>query len=153
MTALNQSLFALAQHEIVDFHVAVERWFSGAESDSAAFDRIAQALAADFSMTTPDGRCIAEPLVSDWLRKARGCRQPDFRIWIERVRLVIEDGDLAVLIYDECQHLEGNDTRRHATAVFRRAPAAPLGVQWLRVHETWAASASVANPLPTPEKP
>jgi hypothetical protein len=150
---LDQSLFTLAQREIVEFHVAIQRWFSGTESDPAAFDRIARALAADFSMTAPDGRCIAEPLVSDWLRNARGCRQRDFRIWIERTRLVIEDGDIAVLIYDECQHLEGKDTRRHATAVFGRAPSAPLGVQWIRVHETWSANSGAASPLPTSQKP
>jgi hypothetical protein len=77
--------------------------------------------------------------VTDWLRGARGCRSADFRIWIEQTRPVVDQGDLAVLVYDECQHVDGRDTRRHATAVFRRAPAAPSGVQWLRVHETWMA--------------
>ncbi len=132
-------LFTQAAQEIVAFHAAIQRWFAGAETDPVGFRRIAGALASDFSMTTPDGRRIAEPLVTEWLAGARGCRSSDFRIWIEQVRLVVEHGDIAVLIYDECQHVDGKDTRRQATAVFRRSPAAPLGVQWLRVHETWAA--------------
>jgi hypothetical protein len=140
-------LFTIAQREIVDFHVAIQRWFSGAETDHQAFERIARALAADFSMTTPDGRQIAEPLVSDWLRKAHGSRAKDFRIWIERIRPVVEQGGLAVVIYDECQHIDGKDTRRHATAVFKQTLAAQPGVQWVRVHETWAANQGGLNAL------
>jgi hypothetical protein len=131
------SLFALAQREVVAFHEAVRLWFADANAPPATFERIAAALASDFSMTTPAGRRIAEPLVTEWLRGARGSRTADFRIWIEQVRLVVEQGDIAVLVYDECQTVDGQDTRRHATAVFRRAHAAPLGVQWVRVHETW----------------
>ncbi len=132
-------LFAIAQREIVEFHDAIQRWFSDTEVDEMTFERIARSLAVDFSITTPDGRQIAEPLVSDWLRRGRGSRDKDFSIWIERFRPVIEQGDLAVVIYDECQHCDGKDTRRHVTAVFKRVLAAPLGVQWVRVHETWAA--------------
>jgi hypothetical protein len=138
-------LFTIAQREIVEFHVAIQRWFSDKEVDEKTFERIARALAPDFSMTTPDGRQIAEPLVSDWLLKGRASRDKVFRIWIERFRPVIEEGDLAVVIYDECQHCDGRDTRRHVTAVFKRALAAPQGVQWVRVHETWAAKLGGPN--------
>lgn len=137
---MDPPLFDLARREIVDFHAAVQRWFSGVETGPADLSRILQALASDFSMTTPDGNCIAEPLVTEWLRGARGCRSADFRIRIEHMRRVVEQGDIMALVYDECQNIDGQDTRRHATAIFRRAPSAPCGVHWQRVHETWAST-------------
>jgi hypothetical protein len=138
---LESELGAAAAREIVAFHEAVQRWFSGTAADGD-FTRISQALAADFSMTTPDGRQIAEPSVSLWLKEARGSRGPTFRIWIENIRHITGNAGLAVLTYDECQRIASRDTRRHATAVFRSAPAAPLGVAWLRVHETWCAESA-----------
>lgn len=137
-------LFEAASAEVADLHAAFARWFRGEEQ---SFDSIAQAFAADFSMTTPDGRQIAEPLVSEGLRRAKGSRGADFRIWIERIRPVVETPEIVAVIYDECQHADGQDTRRHVTALFRRASAAPLGVRWLRVHETW-----VDGPLPSRQK-
>lgn len=130
-------LFRAATAEVVAFHAAIERWFADPAADDAVFQPIAAALSHEFSMTTPEGRQIAEPLVVDMLREAKGRRGPDFRIRIERVRLVAETADLVAVVYEEHQEIAGERTRRHATALFRPAPSAPNGVQWLRVHETW----------------
>ena len=46
-------------------------------------------------------------------------------------------GDAALLEYTEQQYRDGRMTRRRSTALFVANPAAPCGVEWRHLQETW----------------
>ena len=61
----------------------------------------------------------------------------EFEIWIENFRLRWAAGDNALVTYEEWHRRRGATSARLSSALFRREAAAPCGVAWLHVHETW----------------
>jgi hypothetical protein len=45
--------------------------------------------------------------------------------------------EMAVMTYHELQLNDGVPNQRLSTVVFRQDPAAPNGLVWVHVHETW----------------
>lgn len=130
------SLADLAWQEVVALHAFFEAWLreGGPAMD---FSECEAAIARDFRMISPNGKPGEREAVLAWIRDARGSRGPDFRI-VALDPLAIWAGDGAVLLeYTEQQYRDGRTTRRRSTALFLASPAAPRGVKWRHLQETW----------------
>jgi hypothetical protein len=137
-SSANAALAAAGEREIVALHDVFDAWLSGrASPEPSAFAPIELALADGFSMVPPNGKRLGRADVIGWLAGAHGSRGADFRIWIEHAALIARHGGTAIFSYDECQHMNGTDTRRRATVVFALSPEPAGPLRWLAVHETW----------------
>ena len=129
----------LVRREIGELHAFFEQWLAGKLPETAdAFARVEAVLAPDFTLVAPSGQETDRATIAVRLRGLWNTR-PRVRIWIEQFRLLLDAPPLLVARYEEWQEGSAGNTRRISTAVFRAAPTAPNGVQWVRVHETWIA--------------
>jgi hypothetical protein len=134
-------LNALINQEISQLHEFFAGWLSGRlPAETATFDRFSQVMADTFTIVNPAGAEIALPALSQGLKAAWG-RQPGLHIRIKAVKLLDSEAGLVVARYQEWQQSTALESGRISTVVFRRAPATPNGLLWLRVHETWLAPA------------
>ncbi|MFI6883531.1 DUF4440 domain-containing protein [Streptosporangium canum] len=128
---------AACRAEIVRLHEVLERWLSGrAPRTAEEFAAFARAHLPGFTLSGPDGSSLTRDQVLAWVEAAHG-RTPGIGIRIREVELVAADGPLLVAAYQEWQRGTGADRNRRATAVFLRDPAAPHGLRWRHLHETW----------------
>lgn len=127
---------ATCRTEIERLHDRFVAWFTAAEGTD--FDAIERALAPGFEMVTPDGRRVARDAVLDSIREAHGRDGPgEFDIEIRNVELLHATDDHATVRYEEWQETPDGTTGRVSTVLFETDPAAPGGLVWLDVHETW----------------
>jgi hypothetical protein len=139
--ALEYPLAEAARREVLALHAVFEGWLGGMLPPSdEAFGRIEAALAPTFSMVSPEGEILARTPLLAGLRGAHGAkgRQGPFRIAVEDMVVLHLEPPLVVLRYGERQSQGEARTIRHSTAVFRAAPTAPCGVEWIALQETWA---------------
>jgi hypothetical protein len=127
----------------IDEVVALHRFFEGWMGREATGDiaRLADALGPGFEMIVPSGRLFAREAVIAMVAGARGRRgggaQP-FRIRIDDARAIPLGPAHCLVRYIERQDGDADGpTARWSTALFQAAAAAPLGVHWLHLHETW----------------
>jgi hypothetical protein len=125
-------LATAATQEVKALHAAFVELVTGRSSD---LGRCAAALAADFEMVTPEGACLGREAVLAALRTARA--GADFRITISAIRPIWDRGDSLLLQYVEQQYRDDRTTWRRSTALFEACAAAPCGVVWRYLHETW----------------
>jgi hypothetical protein len=128
----------LARNEVLALHHFFVGWFRG-DLPVSAFAACEAAFAPDFAMIGPDGLLHDREDVLTRLRGAHGAFPPSFAIAVHDVTPLWSAGDAMLLGYIEQQHRDGRDTRRRSTALFLRAPAAPRGVHWRHLQETWIA--------------
>lgn len=124
--------------EIVELHAFFEGWLGGTlPPTDAVYARLAETMAPEFALVTPGGKLVPRKQLLAQLRAAHGSR-PGWRIWIQDPKLRLQAGDLLIATYEEWQrHGDGIVTGRLSTAIFRARPAAPNGLAWVHVHETW----------------
>lgn len=121
------------QREADELHVFFENYFLGTEM---SLDRAEQAFAADFTHVGPTGNESDRRGIMQMLEQGHA-HTNSLKIRLSNHRLLAEDSELVVVTFDEHHELtSGQNSRRH-TVVFRREPAAPNGLHWLRVQETW----------------
>ena len=138
MTA--SSLQSACFQEVIDLHAFFQGWLDGTlPNDDALFARFAAANNPAFTLISPDGSMAGGAATGSWIRAAYGTR-PGFRLWTDAHQMHYQDANLAIVTYREWQTREGATTVRISTAVFRTAPAAPNGVAWVHIHETWLAT-------------
>lgn len=125
------------RREIEELHDFFEGWFRGGlpETDEV-FERVAGVLHEELVFVPPSGRRIRRAELLAGLRSGHGSR-PALEIRIERAELHLERAELLVATYEEWQREEGSATARLSTVVFAPDPAAPNGLSWLHVHESW----------------
>jgi hypothetical protein len=128
MTPLSVS----AAREVVELHALFVELFTGRSHD---FSRCDAVFASQLEMVTPEGRRVTRAQILEGLKKARA--DEDFRITIQDVRPIREDGESVLLQYIEEQYRDGKATRRLSIALFEAASQAPLGVVWRYLQETW----------------
>ena len=121
------------QREIDELHAFFEAYFLGTNH---SMDRVEQALAPDFTMVGAHGvtsdRAATVAAISD----GHGHTQ-SLRIVCSEHRLLAETDELVVAAYVESHELAERSNHRQSTVIFRRDAAAPNGLLWVRVHETW----------------
>jgi len=129
-----------AAQEIFELHVFFGEWL---RPSAKAFDlgRLEQALDPDFRLIGPDGGIRDRAAVIGWIGAARGSRGPDFAIDVSGIRPVWQSAEAILLEYVEAQYGQGRTTRRLSTALLCLAPAAPCGVVWRHLQETWLQAA------------
>jgi hypothetical protein len=126
------------QTEIIELHHFFEGWLGGTLSnDAATFDRFVSATSPTFTMITPRGDLLDYAAIRQLIANLYGTRS-ELRIWIEQPRLLLQNEAISIVCYEEHQQWPENRTARLATAIFTADPAAPNGVRWEHVHETWA---------------
>lgn len=128
--------------EIEELHEFFMQWISGKlEKTEENFLRFSGSIADDFEIISPGGTTMKRdelvPFLFDW----HGSRADDesYRIWIENARVRFRDMTTILIVYEECQTIDGENTRRYASSIFSRDDSRPNGVAWRHVHETWAA--------------
>ena len=102
----------------------------------AAMADTARAFAPDMQMIGPSGGLATGPQVVAMLQGLKNKRGPDFaiRVALQAERMV---GDMALIVYDEHQVIDGARTARRASALFSADANAPEGVVWRHLQETW----------------
>ena len=101
------------------------------------FSEVEAAIGQDFRMISPDGTIEErEAVVSVDKRRAREPRA-DFTIGVLDPRAIWASDGAVLLEYTEQQYRDGRTTRRRSTALFLASPAAPRGVVWRHLQETW----------------
>ncbi|TMJ39023.1 MAG: DUF4440 domain-containing protein [Alphaproteobacteria bacterium] len=128
MTPLSTS----AAREVVELHALFVELFTGRSRD---FSRCDAVFASQFEMVTPDGQRLTRAKILEGLKRAQA--KADFRITIQDIRPIREDGESVLLQYIEEQYRDGETTRRLSIALFETASRAPLGVVWRYLQETW----------------
>jgi hypothetical protein len=130
-------LAAAVLTEIDGLHRFFTDWFLGrCPRDRAGFARCADALAPDFAQVDPAGRLRRRGALLTALWAAHGCHAR-FAIRIRRPAVRLAHDGLALAVYEEWQRSGAGESRRRSSALFAAASAAPLGVAWLHLHETW----------------
>ena len=134
--------------EVDRLHQFFVAWFSGtADNDPAVLEReLLSALGPELRYVLPGGECLARATLAEGLGQAHGIN-PEFRIKIDEVRLTASQGSLCVATYREWQRGAKNsapENGRMSTAVFETDGAAPGGLRWLHIHETWLPEAVVS---------
>jgi len=130
----------LAWREVVELHDLFVAWLRG-DASAKDFSRAEASIGKDFRMISPDGKMDDRAAVLALIKDARGSRPSPFTI-VARDPRTIWTGDGAVLLeYTEEQYRDGRSTRRRSTAFFLANQAAPCGVEWRHLHETWMEAA------------
>ena len=129
------------EQEVRTFHAFLRDWLAGAVPRTAeTFARFAGAMDGRLEVVSPLGTVTGRDALVDEFEGLHGQLAGDaeaFDIWIENFRCRWAEGDHAVVTYEEWHRRRGEPSARLSSALFRRAEAAPCGVAWLHVHETW----------------
>ena len=135
---------AAAHREIVELHRFFTDWFRATlprdEGDLARFSGV---MAPGMVFVSTSGAVVERAALVEGVRRGYGRWRddPEAAIRIDGYRFLHREGELGLAIYEESQQAAGQRTSRRSTALFRRQPAAPNGLEWLHVHETWIAGA------------
>jgi hypothetical protein len=130
------SLADRAWQEVVQLHDFFFSWLRG-EAPAGDFSRAETAIGGDFRMISPDGTIEESAAVLAWIRGAHGSRPAPFTIAVLDPRTIWTGEGAVLLEYTEQQYRDGRTTRRRSTALFLANPAAPCGVEWRHLQETW----------------
>ena len=129
--------------EVIDLHVFFEDWFGGycENSEQVFTDRLLSRMHEDFNIIMPGGMMLHIADFSPGFRELYGSN-PDFHISIRAIRQLPLTADAIHLVnYQEWQRNAKLSTPanngRLSSAVLVDDPAAPNGVKWFHVHETW----------------
>lgn len=137
--------------EVIDLHGLFEDWFAArCDESDAYFDRhLRGRIAPDFRIVMPGGRLLRGDTLFADIRQAHGVN-PWFRIQVRNVgaRSIGEDGTLVLATCEEWQKNALNskppNDARLSSALLKRDGAAPNGILWLHMHETWFPQAVVS---------
>ena len=132
-------LVGLAQQEVIDLHDFFTLWFRpvAGQPPALTLGRCSAALADDFRQIAPDGSLYQRAPLLARLGQARGSRPAGFTIAVEVINVIWSTDDAVLLDYVERQYGHGQETQRRSTALLTRSAAAPGGVVWRHLQETW----------------
>lgn len=140
---------ARSEVEVRRLHEFFVDWFSDdREHPLMKLAYVEDVLHRDFSMVLPTGETIDRTVALEQIRAAHasatGADHIDIEI-VDHFTLAVEQ-DAALVTYQERQSTGGLlQNARISTAYFVRAPDAPQGVQWYRLHETLLAGGSTMS--------
>lgn len=130
-------MIAQIEEEIIALHQFFQDWFNGKlPKTDESFARFTGAMCPDFHMVTPEGKLVELNALTDRLRNAYGLRD-EMRIWIENVCVHWNQDALWLATYEEWQEIDGVVQSRISTVLLAEDAAAPGGLNWRHVHETF----------------
>lgn len=132
-------LIARAQAEVIKRHEFFVEWFTG-RADEAELANSIRSFAPDMVMIEPDSNTIGTEEIVAMITSARGKRPADFEIRVELIAARQVSDDVALVVYDEHQVIDGQKSARRSSAVFSADADAPEGVIWRQLQETWIKS-------------
>jgi len=125
------------EREIVGLHHFFQAWLEGSlPATDAIFVRFLDATSPRFTLVSPNGAVLGRDATAAWIRSAHGTR-PGFRLWTDDHRLCAGGEDWALVTYREWQTHHDVTTLRLSSALLVADAAAPGGLSWVHVHETW----------------
>lgn len=129
-------LIERAQAEVIKRHDFFVEWFTG-RAEEADLQTSIRAFAPDMVMIEPDSNTIGTDQIVSMITSACGKRPTDFEIRVELIAARQIADDVALVVYDEHQVIDGEKSARRSSAVFSADPDAPEGVVWRQLQETW----------------
>ena len=123
------------QAEVVELHEYFEGYLGGALPADLT-DRMTDAFADEFSMVNPDGMVVDTASVVTAISGQHG-QHKGMKMWITDFDLITDTDVHVIGRYIEHQKVGEDGNRRLSTVVFRKDDAAPNGLRWLALHETW----------------
>lgn len=121
-----------AFNEVLQAHVAIERWLSGTAPVSQLEELMAR-FSRHYSMITLPGQCLDYQGLYRAFQQAHG-KRPGLQIRIDELHQIATDPDMTVVSYREWQaDALGTPSLRRSTAVFVHENGA---LRWLHLHET-----------------
>ena len=125
------------ENEIIELHQFFQDWYNKCLSPTDKnFARCVNVLHPNFRIILPRGDQIQYHTLLEILRNAHGSHT-NMHIWIKRIQVLHQIGDLVLATYEEWQEIDGQVNSRLSTVLFQKAPKTPNGLSWLHVHETW----------------
>jgi hypothetical protein len=133
------------EKEITELHQFFESWYRGElENTEPSFSRLADVLAAEFALVTPDGHVVERQQLLDLMRTEYATK-PEIKIWIENCRLRFSDQNVFIVIYEE----HGIDKNRKRvsliTAVLQKNQQQVNGLEWVHISEVHLPSPETAE--------
>jgi hypothetical protein len=135
MMEVAAGLVEKALQEVKDRHVFFADWLAGRIAETA-LDSAMRCFSPDFRRIAPDGREMDRAALTAWLAARRGIMPKSFAIETADLQVVLDTAACAVVGYREIQPGQTPPVRI-STAIFVPEEAAPNGVAWLHVQETW----------------
>lgn len=121
--------------EVTARHEFFELWFSN-QLDESSFDQAMTVFADSFVYIGPSGTAMKRDALINGLRGQRGSKPKGFVIEIKSMQTLYATAEMSVVSYIEVQADE-TPAERRSTALFTVDLAAPHGVIWQYVQETW----------------
>lgn len=119
--------------EIVDIHVAIERWFTGA-ARPADLPQLLERFSPEFCMISMQGTALGKEGVSELFGRLHG-KRPELRITVDEMQISHEWSGGACVTYRETHaDASGVQTARRSTVVLEASADGSL--QWRHLHET-----------------
>lgn len=121
---------AAARQMVIDFHIAIEKWFKG--ENEVTLDYLLHFFSKDFRMTGAVGKAMDLEQLAAWLPSAKGMI-PSMVITVDKI--VGNDTFCHALVaYEEKQQMGEVTTLRRSSAVFRLEEGA---LKWWWLTEEW----------------
>ena len=132
----SSSLADKAWQEVIGLHNFFGEWLRG-DAPAGDFSRAESAISKDFRMISPDGAIEESAAVLAWIKGAHGSRPAPYTMAVLDPHTIWAGESAVLLEYTEQQYRDGKTTRRRSTVLFLANPAAPCGVEWRHLQETW----------------
>lgn len=142
--------------EAVELHDFFRDWLTGAlPRTSEVFERFRGAMGDGLMVISPRGTVsVRDDILTEFegLHGELASKAGQFEIAVENFRCIRSLGETLLCTYEEWHRLDGESSARLTTVLYGRNPDAPLGVEWLHVHETWLPGKAPAAGERFPEK-
>ena len=133
------------EKEIHELHQFFESWYQGKiENSEQSFSRLADVLAAEFALITPDGHVVERKQLLDLMR-AEYATKPRIRIWVEDCQLGFSDQNVYLVIYEAHGIDKGRKRISLITAVLRKNHKRENGLEWMHISEVGLPSQETAE--------
>ncbi len=133
---------AQIQAEVIQLHEFFVDWFNATcvQTDEYYHANFESRFVDEFEIIMPSGQLFTTEMLFSQLREVYGS-STQFKIQIRNVQTRDVSSDLIVTTYEEWQknalNSEPADNGRISSGLLKKDDAAPNGVRWLHLHETW----------------
>ena len=128
-------MLAHVEREICQLHAFFTGWYRGTIADTVgAFSRVERVLAPEFTLITSDGYTMPREQLLPLLRGEHG-KRPEIEMWVDQIQLRLVSGELVLITYQEHGVTANGARSTLISAVLRRNPDTPNGLEWVHTHE------------------